>query len=250
MSTVTYSPQTLPVNDNINPYAYSLDLNGHHFVQRGKMIAYYGQIKFESLSVGSLGDLIARSFSSPLYHGDFMVANGQGKLILGDRGFDINSYDLEDGNLTVRAANLLGFSSALQLKQSIIPGFLTLIGTGSFLASSNGPVHFVEPPIRVDPQAVVGWADTPSPCHHYDHRYMQGVMGMAQVMLGVGGVSGEEHQFDFTGKGTVIMQSSEMVSESPAMVRELEAQVGMLGLTGLQRIQAVVQARMAAERQV
>ena len=54
-----------------------------------------------------------------------------------------------------------------------------LIGTGKFVASSNGPVHFIEPPIRVDPQAVVGWADVPSPCHHYDHSYMQGVMGMA-----------------------------------------------------------------------
>ena len=38
-----------------------------------------------------------------------MVATGQGKLILGDRGYDINSYDLDDGNLTVRASSLLGF---------------------------------------------------------------------------------------------------------------------------------------------
>ena len=38
-----------------------------------------------------------------------MVANGQGELILGDRGYDINSYDLDDGNLTVRASSLLGF---------------------------------------------------------------------------------------------------------------------------------------------
>ena len=103
-----------------------------------------------------------------------MVANGQGELILGDRGYDINSYDLDDGNLTVRASSLLGFEPTMELKESIVPGFLTLLGTGKFLASSNGPVHFVEPPVRVDPDALLGWADCPTPCHHYDHAYMRG----------------------------------------------------------------------------
>ena len=73
--------------------------------------------------------------------------------------------------------NLLAFEPSLSLKQSIIPGFLTLIGTGKFVAASNGAVHFVEPPVRVDPQALVGWADCPSPCHHYDHGYLKGVLG-------------------------------------------------------------------------
>lgn len=245
----TYNPQTLPVNDNINPYAFCVDLQGQYFVQKGKMIAYYGQMKFESLSAGSVQSLIASHFSAPLFHHDFMVATGQGKLILGDRGFDINSYDLEDANLTVRATNLLGYEPArMELKQSIIPGFLTLIGTGKFLASSNGPVHFVEPPVRVDPQAVVGWADVPSPCHHYDHTYMQGVMGLAQMFSGFGGQSGEEHQFEFTGQGTVLMQSSEEVRDSPAMLREIEGQMGTLGTPGLRHLQARIQQRLAAEQ--
>ncbi|GAA3296116.1 hypothetical protein GCM10020295_24960 [Streptomyces cinereospinus] len=80
-----------------------------------------------------------------------------------------------------------------------MPGFLTLIGTGKFVAASNGPVVFMEPPIRVDPQALVGWADCPSPCHHYDHGYMTGVMGGLRAMTGLGGASGEEHQFEFVG---------------------------------------------------
>jgi len=243
-----YSAQSLPSNDNINNYSFCVDVNGTYFAQRGKMIAYYGQLKFESLSVGSLSSLIASAFSAPMYTNDFMVVTGQGKLILGDRGFDISSFDLGDGNLTVRAGNLLAFDPALALKQSIIPGFLTLLGTGKFLASSNGPVHFMEPPVRVDPQAVVGWSDCPSPCHHYDAAYMQGMLGAAQAFLGLGPSSGEEHQFDFTGSGTVLVQSSEIVGESPAMVREMEAQLGMLGVPSLQQLQARIQQRLGQQQ--
>ncbi|MBC6463045.1 AIM24 family protein [Actinomadura sp. HBU206391] len=249
MTSSTFNAATLPVNDNINPYAFSVDLNGQWFTQKGKMIAYYGQIRFQALSAGPLDMLVAQSFHSPLYAHDWIVAEGQGKLLLADRGFDINSYDLDNGNLTIRAANLLAFEPGLELKQSIIPGFLTLIGTGRFVAASNGPVHFVEPPIRVDPQALLGWADCPSPCHHYDHSYVRGVLGAARMMFGVGGTSGEEHQFDFTGEGTVLMQSSEHVASSDAMLRELEGQVGMLGVPGLRQLHGTISQRLAAEQQ-
>jgi uncharacterized protein (AIM24 family) len=248
VTTPTFNPATLPSNDNVNPYAFCVDLNGQWFTQKGKMIAYYGQIRFEALSAGPLDGLVAAHFHSPLYAHDWIVAQGQGKLLLADRGFDVNSYDLDDGNLTVRAGNLLAFEPGLELKQSIIPGFLTLIGTGRFIAASNGPVHFVEPPIRVDPQALLGWADCPSPCHHYDHGYMRGALGMARAVFGIGGTSGEEHQFDFTGQGTVLMQSSETVADTDTMLRDLEGQVGMLGVGGLQRLQGVIQQRLAAER--
>ncbi len=67
------------------------------------------------------------------------MATGAGHLLLGDRGYDINSYDLDDGNLTLRAANLLAFDATLELKQSIVPGFLTLIGTGQVPRLQLGP---------------------------------------------------------------------------------------------------------------
>jgi uncharacterized protein (AIM24 family) len=38
---------------------------------------------------------------------------------------------------------------------------------------------------------------------------MRGALGIARAMTGIGGQSGEEHQFDFRGAGTVLMQSSE-----------------------------------------
>lgn len=243
-------PRTLPDNDNVpgNHYAYSRKLDGQLFMQTGRMIAYYptarGGIRFEPLTTVSLGGLVASRFSAPLYTRDWVVATGSGHLILGDRGYDINSYDLDEGNLTLRAANLLAFDSTLELKQSIVPGFLTLIGTGTFLASSSGPVIFAEPPIRVDPDALVGWADCPSPSHHYDAHWMHGFLGAAMGFLGA--TSGEERQFDFTGAGTVLLQSSERGVADPVLLRQLQDQVGTLGVPGLQALQQTIQSRLSS----
>ncbi len=242
------NPYTLPTDDNVNPYAFCVDLSQQWFMRKGAMIAYYGQAKFEALAATSMAGFVATRFSSPLYAMDWVVAQGQGKVVIGDRGHDINSFDLEAGNLTIRANNLLSFATSLELKQSIVPGFLTLYGTGKFIASSNGPVIFAEPPMRVDPEALVGWADTPAPCHHFDAGWMQSFLGMAaNSMLGIN--SGEERQMDFVGEGTILMQSSEIMSEDPAVVRMIESQLGGLGTGGLQRINHVTAQRLAASQQ-
>jgi uncharacterized protein (AIM24 family) len=206
-----FDPGTLPVNGNVNPYAFSVDLDGEWFLQKGKMIAYYGEVAFEGVGHGRLDRFVAGRFHSPLHAAEWVVARGRGKLILADRAFDVNSYDLDAGNLTIRSGNLLAFAPGLALKQSVIPGFLTLLGTGTFVAASNGAVHFVAPPVRVDPRALVGWADCPTPCHHYDHAYLRGVWGGVRAHTGIGGMSGEEHQFEFVGGGQVLVQSSESV---------------------------------------
>ncbi len=242
MSTVL-NPLTLPSDDNINPYAFSVDLTGEWFMQKGRMIAYYGQIKFTPLnSIDNLQAMVASQFSSPLYAQDWVVASGRGKLVLGDRGFDINSYDLDEGNLTVRAANLLAFSPGLALKQSVVPGFVTLIGSGKFLASSNGPVMFAEPPVRVDPQALLGWADCPSPAHHHDAAWMASFLTTAQGFLGR--ASGEERQLDFTGAGTVLLQSSEVVREDPSLLATATEQTKMLTQPQLATLHRTIGARL------
>ncbi|MET9530382.1 MULTISPECIES: AIM24 family protein [unclassified Streptomyces] len=214
---VVHDPMTLPANDNVNKYTFCVELSGSQwFLQKGKMIAYYGRIDYSGFGNGRFDHLLRSSFHSPLHAADWVVAEGSGKMLLADRAFDVNSFDLDDGNLTIRSGNLLAFEPSLSLKQSIVPGFLTLIGTGKFVAASNGPVVFMEPPIRVDPQALVGWADCPSPCHHYDHAYMTGVLGGIRSFTGIGGVSGEEHQFEFVGAGTVLLQSTEaLLPEKP-----------------------------------
>ncbi len=240
---IVLNPANLPVDDNINPYAFCVDLVGEWFMQKGKMIAYYGQIRFNPLNaMDNLQAMVASQFSSPLYARDWVVASGQGKLVLGDRGFDINSYDLDEGNLTVRATNLLAFSPGLALKQSIVPGFVTLIGTGKFLASSNGPVIFAEPPVRVDPQALVGWADCPSPAHHHDAAWMTSFLGAAQGFFGR--VSGEERQLDFTGAGTVLLQSSEIVLEDPSILAAVTEQTNLLSPSQLSILQHTITARL------
>jgi uncharacterized protein (AIM24 family) len=214
---VVFDPMTLPANDNVNKYTFCVELKSSQwFLQKGKMIAYYGRIQYDGFGHGRLDHLLRSSFHSPMHAQDWVVAEGTGKMLLADRAFDVNSYDLEDGNLTIRSGNLLAFEPSLALKQSIVPGFLTLIGTGRFVAASNGPVVFMEPPIRVDPQALVGWADCPSPCHHYDHAYLTGVLGGIRSLTGLGGTSGEEHQFEFVGAGTVLLQSTEvLMAEQP-----------------------------------
>ena len=254
MSVEPLDPSTLPDHGNLpgNAQAYCVRLEGPLFVQTGRMIAHYpaggGAIRFEPLTATSLGSLVAERFSSPLYSRDWVVADGQGHVLLGDRGYDVNSYDLDDGNLTVRAANLLAFDAGLELKESIVPGFLTLIGTGRFLAGSSGPVVFVEPPVRVDPEALVGWADCPAPALHFDAGWMGHFLGAARGAL-FGTRSGEERQYDFTGAGTVLLQSSERLREDPHALRRLEGEVRQLGPGALQQLQAVVQQQLAEHQQ-
>ena len=247
------NPSMLQGDDNIpgNSYAYYMQMTKPWIMSKGAMIAYYGQMQFQALIQGmqtTMMQQLAGTISAPLYMGDFIIAQGQGTLIIGDRGYDINSYDLEDGNLTVRAANLLAFEPGLQLNQSIVPGYLTLIGSGKFLASSNGPVMFAEPPLRVDPEALVGWADCPSPSHHYDQGWVTGFMAAGAAMMGA--ASGEEQQFDFTGSGTVLIQSSEKVINDHNLVRSLESQIPGLSSVGLTRLNQKIQSQLAQQQQI
>jgi len=121
---------------------------------------------------------------------------------------------------------------------------VVLIGTGRFIASSNGPVIFVEPPFRADPEALLGWADCPSPAVHHDAAWM--AASFAGALQGaLGRTSGEEKQYDFTGTGTVLMQSSEIARADPAVLRLIEdqtrlltdAQAGSLGQQLMARVQ-------------
>ncbi len=191
------------------------------------MIAYYGDVSVRGADgYDSLDAFARRPFSSPLLRPGLDGRSGQGKLVLADRGYDINSFDLDDGNLTVRAGNLLGFAPTLELKQSIVPGFVTLLGTGKFLASSNGPVIFVDPPFRGRPGGAarlgrlpepVGATTTPTGC-------AQSVRAATARWAG----SGEERQYDFTGAGDRPVQSSEVVREDAALLKLVEQQTDAL----------------------
>ncbi len=176
-------------------------------IRKGKMVAYYGSLKFEALGSSLLDILVNEAFNAPLFVNHFICVSGRGQLILGDQGNDIAGYDLDNANLTVRASHLLGFQSTLTCQECVLPGYLTLLGTGRMFASSNGPVHFMEPPCRADEKALPGWADCPCPSIRYDYQYIRGFVGAVGAVSGFS-LSGEERQVDFTGKGTVLVQSS------------------------------------------
>lgn len=233
-----YNPANLPKNDNLNRFAFAIAVEEEVFIRKGKMIAYYGQLQFESVGSSVLDILVKNAFNAPLYIHHFVVARGHGQLLLGDNGHDIACYDLDKANLTVKASHLLGFTKEVLCQESTMPGFLTLIGTGKIFASSNGPVHFLELPCRVDEQAVLGWADCPSPSYRYDYAHVTGVMQMVGAMTGIT-LSGEDKQVDFTGQGTVLIQSSELGLGS-CTLNHLVSQIPFLNRTELNSLNGVI----------
>lgn len=242
-----YNPDTLPKNDNLNRFSYVIDVKEQIFIRKGKMIAFYGELRFEAMGSSVLDLIVRNAFNAPKYVHHFVVAQGQGQLILGDNGNDLACYDLDNANMTIRAKNLLGFTKDVICQESTLPGYLTMIGTGKVIASSNGPVHFLELPCRVDEQAVLGWADCPSPSYHYDYAHVQGWASAAGALTGFT-LSGEEKQIDFTGAGTVLVQSSELDVTGSSALAQLLAQLPLLGKEDLGTLSLSVQQQMKDSR--
>jgi hypothetical protein len=61
---------------------------------------------------------------------------------------------------------------------------------------------------------------------------MTGVMGGLRAMTGLGGASGEEHQFEFVGAGTVLLQSTEILMAEQA-TGAVPQQAGVPGAGGV-----------------
>ena len=227
--------QNLPADDNLNRFSFSTEVNGETIVRAGAMIAYYGQLRFESISSNGLSAIIKQALNAPSFLSQFMGVTGRGKLVLADNGNDISSFTVEDATFTLKTEHVLGFAPTLKCQESTLPGYVTLIGSGRLLASSNGPVVFLEPPCRVDPDAVLGWADMPSPSYRYDHGYVRGILGAMGAISGLS-ASGEEKQLDFYGKGTVLVQSSEMPLGGRSPLTSVLAQLSGLHQTELQQV--------------
>jgi len=150
-------------------------------------------------------------------------------------GNDISSFTVEDSTFTLKEEHVLGFASTLTCQESTLPGYITLIGSGRLLASSNGPVVFLEPPCRVDPESILGWADMPSPSYRYDYGYVRGVLGALGAVSGIT-ASGEERQLDFYGKGTVLVQSSELALGGRSQLASILASLSGLHQNELQQL--------------
>lgn len=67
---------------------------------------------------------------------------------------------------------------------------------------------------------------------------MRGVLGGLRALTGVGGTSGEEHQFEFVGAGQVLLQSSEVLmpeQATGAVPHEAGVPGGGAGVPGAQQ---------------
>jgi uncharacterized protein (AIM24 family) len=206
---ISYNRDTLPQSDNINRYSFSVEVTTEWFLKRGKMIAYYGHLSFQSIGSDVLDILVKEAFNAPQSINDYIVVEGQGKLILADNRRDLAGFDLDDANMTIQAKHLIAFSPTLTCQESLLSGYLTLIGTGHLIASSNGPVHFLASPVRVDQDALVAWADIPTPSYYYDYHHAESLLGGLGALSGMT-LSGEEKQINFVGEGTVLLQSLEV----------------------------------------
>jgi uncharacterized protein (AIM24 family) len=240
-----FNMQSLPADDNINRFAYSTEVRGDTIVRKGKMVAAYGNLRFESVGTG--GGMLGNAFNAKAHLHDFMMVTGQGKLVLGDNGNDIASFNVEDATFTLKVEHVLGFATTLKCQESTVAGYVTLIGSGRLLASSNGPVIFLEPPARVDPEAVLGWADMPSPSYRYDLAYIRGFMDRVGAAVGVSS-SGEERQLDFVGKGTILVQSSEAALGGRSSVDSLLAQASGMHQQEIMQLTAGLSALLGGRR--
>jgi uncharacterized protein (AIM24 family) len=243
-----YNPETLPKNDNLNRFSFVIDVNDQIFIRKGKMIAFYGGLQFEAMGSSIVDMVVRHAFNAPKYIHNFVVAQGKGQLILGDNGNDLACYDLDAANMTIRAKNLLAFTKDVTCQESTQPGFVTLIGTGKVIASSNGPVHFLDLPCRVDAQAVLGWADCPTPSYRYDYEHVKSFVSAVGALTGFS-LSGEEKQIDFTGAGTVLVQSSEMeLNDESSAVGQILQQLSLLSPSELNTVSAMAQAQAKSNR--
>ncbi len=186
---VVYDPTTLPADDNVNPYTFCVDLKGSQwFLQKGKMIAYYGAIEFNGIGHG---------------------------------GHHVQVIDLTGDTLYVEADRLLAFEGTLQQgtmfmgSQGGVMGMVrgqvtgqglfttTLKGHGSVAVMAHGGVFEVPitpgRAVHVDPQAYVA--------HYGDVRNKLSTALGWRDMVGRG--SGEAFQLELSGNGMVYVQASE-----------------------------------------
>lgn len=71
---------------------------------------------------------------------------------------------------------------------------------------------------------------------------------MAAGAARIGINTGEERQFDFTGAGTVLIQSSEKVLDDSTIVRSIEGQLFGISPPGLQRLNSVIAGQLGQQQ--
>jgi len=145
-------------------------LAGEVLARTGSMVAYQGNLRFEALGAGGIGNIIKQKLTGegvPL-----MKVSGQGDLFLADAASDVHIIEL-DGNdgLTINGANVLAFESSVSYEIKRVQGISGMLsnaglfncvftGRGRIAITTHGVpvVLHVDQPTFADPQAAVAWS--------------------------------------------------------------------------------------------
>ena len=180
----------------------------------GSMVAYQGDLRFEALGSGSIGNFLKQQLTGegvPL-----MKVTGRGDLFLANAAADVHVIDLDgtDG-LTINGANVLAFDASLSYRVARVQGAAgfaggaglyncEFTGRGRIAITTDGtPVVLnVDQPTYADPQAAVAWSSS----------LQTGITSNDTFNLGtlMGRSTGERYTLSFNGRGFVVVQPSEV----------------------------------------
>ena len=187
-------------------------MNGEVMARAGSMVAYQGDMRFEALGAGGIGNVIRQRLSGegvPL-----MKVSGNGDLFLADAASDVHLIDLDgtDG-LTINGANVLAFDSTISYTIGRVQGAAMgsnaglfnciFTGRGRIAITTHGvPVVLnVDQPTFADPQAAVAWSSSLQTSVKRNDQFNLGTL--------MGRSTGERFTLAFSGRGFVIVQPSE-----------------------------------------
>ncbi len=187
---------------------------GDVLARSGSMVAYQGQLRFEALGSGGIGNLIRQRLTGegvPL-----MKVSGRGDLFLANAASDVHLIDLDGSDgLTINGANVLAFDSTLTYRVARVSGAAgfasnaglfncEFTGRGRIAITTEGtPVVLnVDQPTYADPQAAVAWSASLQTGLTSNDTFNIGTL--------MGRSTGERVTLSFSGRGFVIVQPSEL----------------------------------------
>ncbi|GAA2546585.1 hypothetical protein GCM10010210_17470 [Pseudonocardia hydrocarbonoxydans] len=180
----------------------------------GSMVAYQGDLRFEALGSGGIGNMIRQRLTGegvPL-----MRVTGRGDLFLANAASDVHLIDLDGSDgLTINGANVLAFDSSLSYRIARVSGAAgfasnsglfncEFTGRGRIAITTEGtPVVLnVDQPTYADPQAAVAWSASLQTGLTTNDTFNIGTL--------MGRSTGERYTLSFSGRGFVIVQPSEL----------------------------------------
>lgn len=187
---------------------------GDLMARAGSMVAYQGDLRFEALGSGGIGNLIRQRITGegvPL-----MKVTGRGDLFLANAASDVHLIDLDGSDgLTINGANVLAFDSSLSYRIARVSGAAgfasnaglfncEFTGRGRIAITTEGqPVVLnVDQPTYADPQAAVAWSASLRTGLTSNDTFNIGTL--------MGRSTGERYTLSFSGRGFVIVQPSEL----------------------------------------